>query len=423
VIEASSGARFATAILGGQPGPAAPGADWQTFRTSYLFLLRWVLIVATSYLTLFSYPLGEAPVAVPAFIAAYLASNLVLELVGPRVWSRRRFETGLVLFDAAAVSLALLLTRNASTDFLLVYFLVMLMAALSEQHLLLTVTASALVAVVQLSGEVRAVGIEGVLREGHAIRIPFVFVVALFFGHLVQRTRASDREAERAREHERARSDFYSGVSHDLKNPLTVIQTLAEMLLDDDGERLSTKQTEIVRRIHASAQQIVSLSLNVLDASRVEDGRLSIRRESVRLREIAESALAIARSASQLKGVRLELVCDGGLPAIDVDPAQMARVVLNLVDNAIQHTPAGGQVTVTIGRNEDRLRMTIRDTGPGIAPDRRAALFEKYRKGGESRGSGLGLFIVKSIVEAHGGSVDLWSEPGAGTAVTVQLPL
>jgi K+-sensing histidine kinase KdpD len=120
------------------------------------------------------------------------------------------------------------------------------------------------------------------------IRIPFLFVVALFFGHLVQRARSAEREAYEAREHERIGSEFIHGVVHDLKTPLAVIKSWAEIVLEEAGKTLSENHADLIRRIHANAQRMLRLSLNLLDKAPIEAGRLSLQQEQVKLTDLAE---------------------------------------------------------------------------------------------------------------------------------------
>jgi signal transduction histidine kinase len=200
---------------------------------------------------------------------------------------------------------------------------------------------------------------------------------------------------------------------------------MAELLLEGQAGELSTQQTNLVRRIHANIRRVISLSLNLLDAARIESGRLNLQRTPVNLGEVVEDALSMARSAGDLKGVALRITAEPGLPKVDIDFMQMERVVSNLLDNAIKYTPTGGMVTVMLNAAADHLVLTVRDNGPGITPQEMPSLFEKYRRhanSGRNHGSGLGLFIVKAIVEAHGGSVEADSVVGKGTTMRVRIP-
>jgi signal transduction histidine kinase len=384
-------------------------------RVQTILLLRWVLIIATAYLMLFSRPLLATPPSVALFVAAYFASNLVVTWLLPRLGRRSRMvDVGLVLFDTGAICLGLALTANVSNDFFLLYFLVLFLGALTER-LGLVVAAAVVASVVHLVTVSSFVDLGHLMREGYLMRIPFLFVVALFFGHLVE---------DEAQSRERLRVEFVSTVSHDLKNPLAVIQSIAELLLDGNAGALNADQAQFVRRIYASARHVIALSHNLLSAARIEAGHLTLLRSPESLVNVVETAITFARGASDLKGVALSLVCERDIPRVHLDTVQMERAISNILDNAIRYTPPGGQVVAAIQHSGRQLVLTIHDDGPGIASEDLPAVFEKYhRRARRSReGTGFGLFIVKAIVEGHGGQVAADSTPGHGTTITIRLP-
>ena len=384
-------------------------------------LLRWVLIVATSYLVVFSRPLGQGPTGPALFVAAYFASNVILTELLPRFRSHYAFDVCVVLLDTVMVSIGLTLIGSGQSEFYVVFFLVLFLSALTER-LGLVVTAAALMSVAHLYTESRIVGMDRLMDPGYLLRVPFLFVVALFFGNLVQDARGRERQAGAARERAQ-QMETLSGISHDLKNPLGVIQSLATLLLEGDAGRLNDKQTDLVRRIHASTRHVITFALNIIDAARIDAGRLVLQRTPVDLGDLIEDALLLARSACELKGLTLQSEVEPGMPMAYFDLGQMERVVSNVVGNAIKFTPTGGRVTLSVRRAGDQLVLSVEDTGPGIAAKELPTIFEQYRRrNNHADGSGLGLFIVKAIVEAHGGSVAIDSTVGRGTTVTVQLP-
>jgi signal transduction histidine kinase len=388
----------------------------------HMVLVRWVLIVATAYLLLFTRPAGATSVVVGLFIAAYLTSNIVLAAALPRLRSRRRLDTGVVLFDTAAVSVAILLTRNGS-DFFPVYFLVVFLGALTQRASLLAGAAVA-ISVVHLSTLAQFVSLHDLLMKGYLVRIPFLLAVGVFFGYEVEVAARRERAAEAAAR-KRRRVDFLAAATHDLKNPLSVIQSLAELLLDDTAGPLSPEQSALTRRIHASVVHVIQLAVNSLDATRIRSGHLSLLRTPANLADIVERVVLRARSAADVKGIALRCSAEPPPPTAALDVLQIERVVANLIDNAVKYTPPGGSVTTTIAARRGELVLDVRDDGPGIPTSELPAIFGKYRRRAATsgiEGTGLGLFIVKAIVEAHGGSVDAQSTVGVGTTLTVRLP-
>ena len=405
-----------------RPAPWAPAiAD---AAADLILMIRWVLIIATSYLVIFSHPLMQIPTGNALFVALYLASNIAFsELQGPL---RRHgvFEWAIDAFDTVAIAGAMLLTGNASGEFFILYFVVLFLSALSERIGLVAVATVLIIVTYLYTLSNNHVDLSHWMDEGHLVRIPFLFAVALFFGNLVQSARAQQRAAEEARARA-LRMEVLSTISHDLKNPLGVVQSLAALMLDGDAGPLNEQQTDLAHRIHASVRHALSLSQNLIDAERIEAGRLTIQRQPADLAMIADHALELARSASQLKGIALRPLISSSLPKAWVDSVQTERVISNLLSNAIKFTPSGGHVGLELDEGEDEVIIRVLDDGPGIGEDEIARLFEKYDRGARSggEGSGLGLFIVRAVVEAHGGTVKVASIRGMGTSVTVTLPL
>jgi signal transduction histidine kinase len=421
--QSAAGTDCAANVLKVSNMAAVARADTLLSKRHAVLLLRWVLIVATSYLVVFSRPLAKNPVSTALFVAAYFATNIVLTHVLTRLRSQYVFDMCVVVLDIAMVSLGLALSGQSSTQFYVVYFLVIFLSALSER-IELVVGAALLITVAHLYTEARFVGVTELLQPAYLLRIPFLFVVAMFFGNLVADARGQERAADEARARER-RMEFLSGVTHDLKNPLGVVQLLAGLLLDGTAGPLNPEQTNLLRRIDASTRNVISLALNLIDAARIDAGRLDLQRRPVNLGDVVGDALALVRSASEIKGVALTATVEPDLPTVHIDPVQMERVVSNVVGNAVKFTPAGGTVSLTVHRADDHIVLAVRDDGPGISPAKLPTILEKYGRhwdAGRVEGSGLGLFIAKAVVEAHGGSLAINSAVGRGTTVEVLVP-
>ncbi len=389
-----------------------------------IVLLRWVLIVATSYLVLFSRPLAEVTPLAALFVAAYLASNVLVTEMLPRLRSPAVLEWTLLALDTSAVTVALLLANPGSNEIFVLYFAVLFLSALSER-IGLVVGAALLVSVAHLTTVAQYQDLSALLTQGYMLRVPFLFVVALFFGQLVQHARARERTAE-ARQARELRLELLAGVSHDLKNPLGVIEALADLLLDGGSGELNEQQADLTRRIRASTRQVIILSENLIDAERIDAGRLVVLPRRASLAAVIDNALVVARSASAIKGTRLQALVDPTLPPMMIDTVQMERVIANLLGNAIKFTPSGGRVELAVRRVEDAVTLTVADDGPGVAPEELPRLGERHFRGtrsGAIDGSGLGLFIVRGVIDAHGGTLRVVSRLGAGTTVSVTLPL
>jgi signal transduction histidine kinase len=222
---------------------------------------------------------------------------------------------------------------------------------------------------------------------------------------------------------EQLRADFLSMITHDIKVPLTVILGYTEMLTDPEPPHDQIPQ-DILTRIRESGEKIHALVCNFLDLSRIEAGRLSVDPRPCDLYALLSHVLEQHGASARRKGVDLALKAEA-VPAFMADEPQLERVVTNLVANAIKYTPSGGRLVVTTGRENGRVTVSFRDTGRGIPADELPHLFEKYRRVREAKkteGTGLGLFIAKTIIDAHGGDIRVESEPGAGSTFTLLLP-
>jgi PAS domain S-box-containing protein len=245
--------------------------------------------------------------------------------------------------------------------------------------------------------------------------------------------RATDTALERERqvvaslrELDAVKSEFVSTVSHELRTPLSSIAGFTELLIDDlaDDEESRRSMLEAVER---NAQRLLALVDDLLTVSRIEADRLDLERVPVDVASVVRSAADTVEPLVRGKNLEFVVVDDG--PAVAVgDGRHLERVVLNLLSNAIKATPDGGEITLAVAGTDGTVTVTVADTGIGIPSDELGGLFTRFRRTSNSQreaiqGTGLGLTIVRSIVEAHGGTVDVASEEGAGTTFTVRLPI
>ncbi|GAC1476362.1 MAG: hypothetical protein NVS2B8_18980 [Vulcanimicrobiaceae bacterium] len=222
---------------------------------------------------------------------------------------------------------------------------------------------------------------------------------------------------------EQTRRDFISSVSHELRTPLSSITLMIETILDNDGDQEALDL--FLPRIKQEVDRMVHLVQDLLELARSESGRLRLRRESVDVSAIAATSISNFEPRAERQGVALAFT--GEASPIDGDPDRLAQVFVNLVDNALRHTPAGGSVDVAVERDAGFVTVVVRDTGVGIPFNDLPHIFERFYVVDRSRardaaGTGLGLSIVKQIVEAHGGTVRAQSEYGRGATITCAFP-
>jgi two-component system sensor histidine kinase BaeS len=221
---------------------------------------------------------------------------------------------------------------------------------------------------------------------------------------------------DRSRDDRRA---LLADVTHELRTPLTVISGGLEAMLDG----VHPMDEDHIAPILAEAEVMDRLLDDLRTISLAEAGALPLHREPVDLVDIVDEVLAAQRTAADARRVALARTGDDELEA-DVDPVRVREILVNLVANAVRHTPAGGHVTVDVRADGGDAVLTVNDTGEGIPADELRRVFDRFHRRSDSGGSGLGLTIVRDLAAAHGGSVDVSSEgvPGRGSTFRVRLP-
>ena len=228
-------------------------------------------------------------------------------------------------------------------------------------------------------------------------------------------------------ETEAVKADFMSMIVHDLRSPLAGILAGADILKGGMAGELNDDQKQVVEILSSSSRRLMSLVNEVLDMSRIEAGRLTLHRSSTPPSAIVRRAVDEIRFIAGEKEHAIETSVPDGLPELDADQEKVEQVLVNLLTNAIKFTPVKGKVRVEVTALKDAVQFAVRDTGPGLAEQERKHLFQKYselagRKKAELKGTGLGLFICKSVVEAHGGVIGVDSEPGKGSLFHFTIP-
>jgi signal transduction histidine kinase len=223
---------------------------------------------------------------------------------------------------------------------------------------------------------------------------------------------------------ERVRRDLVANVSHELKTPISALRAHLENLLDG-VERPDSRTLQVML---AQSERLGRLVDQLLELSRLESGDLPLRREEVRLRPLVSRVVSEIEVTRARRDVELSQDVPEDLPAIFADAERVHQVLFNLLDNAVRFTPSGGRVRVTASRHNGSVDVAVADTGPGIAPEHLPRLFDRFyrvdmARSREDGGTGIGLAIARSVVEAHGGRIWAESEPGKGSTFTFELPV
>jgi signal transduction histidine kinase len=297
-------------------------------------------------------------------------------------------------------------------------------------------TGHAITVPVEVRGEVPAVLVADVKRANvRRVRDSLTTIaaelsLALEREHLVDNLRqaadALTEQNERLRELDRMKDQFVGSVSHELRTPLTSMIGYLELVLDGEVGPVQGEQRHFLEIVSRNCDRLNRLVDDILFVARVDAGRLSLERDSVDLVELAAESIETARGAAAGKQIDVRFSAEEGLPPVWVDPTRLTQLFDNLLSNAVKFTPAHGTVAVAIGRRGDRAHVEVSDTGVGIPKQELGSLFDRFFRASTSAsapGTGLGLSIVKSIAEAHGGTISVESEERVGTTFFIDLPL
>jgi signal transduction histidine kinase len=257
-------------------------------------------------------------------------------------------------------------------------------------------------------------------RWFYGTALGIILSVTMFGGYLLWRD--VNREMRMAT----LRAQFVSSVSHELKTPLTAIRMFAETLQLDRVDA-ATRQ-EYLDTIVNESERLTRLLNNVLDFSKIEEGRKAYRRETASLAEVVHTAARAMAYPLEQHGFELRVAIDDALPSFSLDADALEQAILNLLTNAMKYSGGGRTIDLRLARHGRQAVISVRDEGIGMAAADRARIFEKFYRiptpeNQRIPGTGLGLTIVEHIVRAHDGSVEVESAPGRGSVFSIHLPL
>ena len=233
-----------------------------------------------------------------------------------------------------------------------------------------------------------------------------------------------NQEIEKATRH---KSEFLANMSHELRTPLHTVIGFSELLAEETKGPLNDSQKRFVGHIHRDSQHLLTLINEILDLSKIEAGKLQLRREPLDIAEVLDDALSSIRPQALQKSISIEMSAAGPL-RINGDRLRLKQILYNLLSNAVKFTPDGGRIQIEAEPVNGFARISVNDSGIGIAPQHHESIFDTFHQVGENaigtrEGTGLGLPITRRLVEGHGGRIWLDSEPGKGSRFTFTIPL
>jgi signal transduction histidine kinase len=413
-------------------------------RLHAFLLLRYTLIIATAYLLLVEQDFAAPSPIVGGLIAVALATNVACAQLPRRVTDSTRFAIAVIFFDTVWVTAALMSSGRFSADFFMLYFFLLLLAAVGENLRLIAVAACVVCGAYLYGHSVTGGG--DLWSSPSLIRVPFLFTTAIFYGHLVERTRREERRADsaealagqlqrtlaefkilyaKAQEAERIKTEFLATVSHELRTPLTTLLGYTELLIDDNYGRTTDEQRGALHKVRASGRILQQAIGRMLDASRIDFGHESLSCDEF---ELADLLAELRAGLPDTPDVAVHWPEVADLPPLRTDEEKLRTILRNLLENACKYT-ARGRIGVAARwiRRGDEVEIDVSDTGVGIEPGEIDAIFEAFRQGGNrgdrpAAGVGLGLYIVQRLASRLGGEVSVRSTPGHGSTFTLRIP-
>jgi NtrC-family two-component system sensor histidine kinase KinB len=233
------------------------------------------------------------------------------------------------------------------------------------------------------------------------------------------------QDVTRLRHFDELKTDLVATVAHEFRTPLTSLRMAVHLCLEEAAGPLTAKQAELLQAAREDCERMQAMVDDLLDLSRIEGGVLDVRPQPLEVEALLEQAMESERAAAAEAGVELRKEAPPGLPRVAADRERIHLVLLNLVSNAIRHTPRGGRVRLIAAEGPDgRVTLRVTDSGAGIPREFQPRIFEKFFRlpGADAGGAGLGLFIARETVRAHKGDIGVESAPGTGTTIWFTLP-
>jgi signal transduction histidine kinase len=245
---------------------------------------------------------------------------------------------------------------------------------------------------------------------------------------IAERTEDLRHVNEELKRLDRVKTNFFQVINHEMRTPLTAILGYATLLLS--SSTLSVEQKDMLDIVKKSGERLLELVNNLLDVSRLEDGRLTIVKERIGVRPTVDHALAVVRPLAEEKRIEVATQLRGTIPDVRGDPKRVGQILVNLLSNAIKYTPDTGQVALAVRALPEKamVEFNVIDSGVGIPVDQLPHIFDRFSRVERAEikqtiGTGLGLYIAKGLVEAHGGEIGVDSEEGRGSRFHFTLPI
>lgn len=418
-----------------QHGSAQATSRWKTLRTSHtvsdgsmredrnaIIAVQWLAAIGISYLVISVHDRNLTDPLPALVILLCLLSAVLLQRIPDALFEKRLIEPGLLVLNSILILSAITSSQQIPWDLLILFFFCVFIAAIGENLVQIAMGCVVLSLVFLTFVSPNAADVVTV-NSNFLFRVPFMFAISIFYGHLANQVKQEKKRTEKIEEVARLKRQLVCALAHDIKTPLNVILGHAELLAEPSAPAERSASLKCIRK---NVGRISKLITDFLDVSKLETLKLEGARDLVQMNAIVEEVVLQQMVTAREKKLRLMLDLHEDLEPVLGDDSQLQRALWNLVSNAIKFTPAGGTVTVRSQRINKNIAVQVKDSGIGIPKEEISSLFSEFQRldgAVNTEGTGLGLFIVKTIVEAHDGSVAVQSEVGVGTTFTILLPV
>jgi len=401
--------------------PAATGFG-MPIKASVI-LIRWPVVIICSYLLL--YPLQQLfpESLLHLFILFYIGSNVGLYFVKEKQFASASFYSPLVVADTLVLTLSLVINGHVEADFYLAYFLLIIICCIFENPrilALITLLAPVVYGLLLFRSS-------GDFNPSVYLRLPFLFIIALFYGYFTQLVRAQKRLKQEAEQRNQGKKEVLDIVSHEFRTPLNLIVGYAQAVRDRVFGEVTQEQEEALGKILRQSDNLLYMVNAMLDLARIDAGAVSPEREEFSLVELLRE-LRVNHEPPLDKPVALQWFIPADLPTMCSDQAKLRIILQNLINNAIKFTDEGTiRFSARPTADHGMVEFEITDSGIGIPKETVPFIFDKFRQGDSSStrqrgGIGLGLHLVKVFAESLGGTISVKSQPGQGSTFTLVLP-
>jgi signal transduction histidine kinase len=387
-----------------------------------VILLRWPVVIVCAYLLLYPQEAFLSALLCHAIVIVYMSSNVGLYFIGEEKFTTWSFYYPLIVGDTIVLTVSLLLNGYADTNFYITLFLVIIATCIVDDAKLRAVgsiLASALyAAVVFLSSES--------VHSSVFLRIPFLFVISLFYGYFTQFIRAEKTLKAEAEKRSEAQKEIMDVLSHELRTPLNVIGGYAESLKNGTWGEVNSEQDKALRVVIGQSGNLLNLVDTLIDLTRIDSGDFRTDQQNVALGEFLHD-MKRHYSYELQKPVTLRWTIPPDLPVIRSDKVRLGVILQNLISNAVKFTQEG-EIHISAGCSRNTVDVQVTDTGIGIPHSQLSQIFEKFYQGDRTstrifEGLGLGLYIVKVFTDLLGGKIEVESQINKGSTFTLSLPV